>query len=157
MVKTFLVGDYADTTVTARQWYEAYHLAQRFGWRPAGTVLRGCIFECPCMHAGTTLCKSCERAAYTWAGCYLARRGQIVTEEDGVKLASALRTAIDQVPDDAPPWRYAKLGAPETLPAFERLTEDLLGYWATQVHGHDLLWSIETVASSGDFRIHGKL
>jgi hypothetical protein len=157
VVKTFLVGDYADATATYRQWYEAYHLAQRYGWKPAGTVMRGCVFTCPCMAVQGRMCRKCRQVSAAWNGSYLTLAGQIVMEPDAIGMATALREAMKHVPDDSPPWRYTSLSGAEGLPVFERFTIDLLEYWSTQSHGHEVMQEIVNVAESGEFRIHGKL
>jgi hypothetical protein len=159
MVKnpTCLVADDAHVILTTREWFEAYHLAQRFGWTPAGTILRGIPHKCDCTHRGGPPCRRCRRAADRWDGDYLRRCYQLVTEPDAAALAAALLAASYEVPYDPPPWRYAELGVREALPIEERLTEDLLDYWAAHEQGNETLGAIFNVANSGDFHIHGKL
>lgn len=159
MVKnpTCLVADDAHAILTTREWFEAYHLAQRYGWTPAGTILRGLPFKCDCTHPGGPPCRRCRRAAARWDGDYLRLGQQLVIEHDAAALAAALLDASYEVPRDPPPWRYAELGVREALPIEERLTEDLLEYWSAHEQGNEKLGAIFNVANSGEFRIHGKL
>ncbi len=159
MVKnpTCLVADDAHAILTTREWFEAYHLAQRYGWTPAGTILRGLPFKCDCTHRGGPPCRRCRRAAARWDGDYLRLGQQVVIEPDAAAFAAALLKAWREVSFDPPPWRYAELGVREALPIEERLTEDLLDYWAAHKLGHEKLGAIFNVANSGEFRIHGKL
>ena len=70
-------GDYLRRSPTG--WALALNLAERYGWKPAGTSL----------HAGS------DQASEDWDGQYDTNDGQQVTEADSVALASALRNAVD--------------------------------------------------------------
>ncbi len=70
-------GDGSIIALTSGGWSFARPLAERFGWRPAGT-------ETP---------EDWDRSG-SWSGSYTGNSGQLVTVEDARTLAIGLRAAL---------------------------------------------------------------
>ncbi len=66
-------------------WANLLHIAQQYGWRPAGTVLG----------EGHPYADYLER----WAGSYSSNDGQTVTAEDANAFADALEKALNDIPN----------------------------------------------------------
>ena len=67
-------------------WVKILNLAMFYGWQPLGTrvpsitEIHGLIFE-------------------DWDGTYLTNDGQIVVEEDALRMGRALEKSLDDIPD----------------------------------------------------------
>jgi hypothetical protein len=80
-----------DMRFTGAAWGALLHLAQQYGWEPAGT-------EAP------TWSLNEEEAGQPWAdwsGSYLCNDYQMVTDADAGQLAAALERALPDIPDHA--------------------------------------------------------
>src|SRR5687768_2770474 len=71
------------------RWGALVLLAQRYGWKPAGTVLY--------RH------NTAKPLDQGWKGSYFAHIGQIVTRKDAAQLAHAIEQALDDIPDFVTP------------------------------------------------------
>lgn len=77
MAYDFERADGSKWGITSVGWRLLRHLAEQFGWEPAGTL--------PPEDAPTDA---------TWAGDYAGNSGQLVTAADAAELAVALRAAL---------------------------------------------------------------
>ncbi len=138
-----LVGEDRLASMDAVVWEQAFFLAQRYGWNPAGTE-----YAPGFMYAA-------DIDLDDWDGRYLAPDGQVVTAADAEALASALAKAQRDIPGDAPPYTFSvgPLGHHEQLPPGDRLTIDFLEFFASDAEARQTLREIERIASEGEFRI----
>lgn len=126
-----MIGEAHFAIVDFVAWEQTYHLAKRYGWKPAGT----------------------ETAEGYRVGAYFAPGGQVVTAADAKALAEAIAKAMPDIPSEASfgfshvPRRH------ERLSPCERLTEDFLEYFASDPEARRSLREIEALACEGEFRI----
>ncbi len=81
-----LSGEGGDFGWDTFSWARLLRLAERYGWRPAGTLM-----------------PADELQYFTdgrWDGGYLTNDDQVVTAEDAGGLADALDVAVRDIPDD---------------------------------------------------------
>jgi len=98
-------------TLSRDTWSRILSLALFYGWKPMGT-------QPPFIH---NLRKPSDaREAGEWDGTYLRNEGQVVTGEDALALAIALRMALDDIPDLNLDWEYTEEELPEWLSPDER-------------------------------------
>lgn len=130
-----IIGEDRFASIDWLVWSQAYYLARRYGWEPAGTE-GGCGIEAP-----------------DYDSRYFVALGQLVTAADAKALAEAITKAMPDIPSE-PTFGFAYLlRGIESLHMSERLTEDFLEFFASDPEARHSLREIEALAREGEFRI----
>ena len=135
-----IIGEDRFACIDWLAWSQAYYLARRYGWEPAG----------PEGGPGFWLWHD---EAPDWDSRYLVALGQVVTAADAKALAEAIAKAMPDIPREASFWFSHLLCRHERLQPSERLTEDFLEYFASDPEARRSLREIEALSREGEFRI----
>lgn len=135
-----IVGEDQLASIDWLVWSQAYYLARRYGWEPAGTE-GGCGIWWWHDEAPDFDCR------------YFVSLGQLVTAADAKALAEAIAKAMPDIPGE-PSFGFTHLLCQhERLQPSERLTEDFLEFFASDPEARHGLREIEALAREGEFRI----